>query len=64
MEGIIRILRTVGKYYPELKLKMVNKLYANILFCVKLSKSYVISVELHPFITSLLQQPLAALRHG
>ena len=32
-------LRTGGEYYSERKLKMVNNLYANISFCVKLSKS-------------------------
>ena len=32
-------MKTGGEYYSERKLKMVNNLYANISFCVKLSKS-------------------------
>ena len=37
--GYSNKLTTGGEYYSELKLKMVNKLYANISFCVKLLKS-------------------------
>ena len=37
--GYSNKLTTGGEYYSELKLKMVNKLYANISFCLKLLKS-------------------------
>ena len=53
--GYSNKLTTGGEYYPEHKLKMVNKLYANISFCLKSClKAYVISTELHQVITSLL----------